>query len=114
MWGGVRCMCVVWLACMCCVCCVYSVCGVWCAWLHDSLVPALRMGTIGPLNRWVGSSAVVLTNQAAITNNRPIIVLKHATLGAVLGNSCLIGKYYSTRAYPSVEWTCCTHSKSPN
>ena len=82
--------------------------------MYESLVPAVGMGGMGPLNRWVGSSAVVLTNQAAITNNWPIIVLKHATLVAVLGNSCLIGQYYSTRAYPSVEWTYCTHSKSRN
>ena len=40
--------------------------------MDDSLVPALGMGTIGPLNRWVGSSAVVLTKQAAIANNCPL------------------------------------------
>ena len=57
-------------------------------WLDDSLVPALRMGTMGPLNRWVGSSAVMLANQAAIANNWPMVVLKHVALGAVLGNSC--------------------------
>ena len=39
--------------------------------MHESLVPALRMGTIGPLNRWVGSSAVVLANQAAIYCQEP-------------------------------------------
>ena len=39
--------------------------------MHESLVPALRMGTIGPLNRWVGSSAVVLANPAAVAKNCP-------------------------------------------
>ena len=45
------------------------------------------MGTIGPLNRWVGSSAVVLTKQAATSNNWSIAALKHAALGAVIGNT---------------------------
>ena len=57
--------------------------------MHKSLVPAVGMGTIGPPNRWVGSSAVVLAKQAAISNNWPITVLEHAALGAALGNSCL-------------------------
>ena len=37
--------------------------------MYESLVPAVGMGGMGPLNRWVGSSAVVLTKQAAIANN---------------------------------------------
>ena len=82
--------------------------------MHKSLVPAVGMGTIGPPNRWVGSSAVVLAKQAAISNNWSITALKHAALGAVIGNSCLIGQCYSTRAYPPVEWTHSAHSNSRN
>ena len=82
--------------------------------MHESLAPAVGVGTIGPLNRWVGSSAVALAKQAATSNNWLITALKNAALGAVLGNSCLFGQHYSTRAYPPVEWTYCTHSKSQN
>ena len=51
--------------------------------MHKSLVPAvgILMGTIGPLNRWVGSSAVVLAKQAAMSKNWPMAALKHAALG---------------------------------
>ena len=70
--------------------------------MYDSLVPALKMGTIGPLDGWVGSSALVLAKQTAINNNGSIIALKNVAFGAVLGNSCLFGQYYSTRAYPPV------------
>ena len=38
------------------------------------------MGAMGPLNRWVGSSAVVLANQAVIANNWSIIALKNVAL----------------------------------
>ena len=82
--------------------------------MHYSLVPALRMGTIGPLDGWVGSSAVVLAKQTAIAKNWPIITLQTVTLGAALGNSGLFGQYYSTRAYPPVDWTYGAHSKSRN
>ena len=73
--------------------------------MYDSLVPALKMGNIGPLGGWVGSSAPVLAKQTAINNNWSITALKNAALGAVLGNSCLFGQYYRTRAYPPVEWS---------
>ena len=82
--------------------------------MHESLVPAVGISAMGPFNRWVGSSAVALAKQAATSNNWLITVLKHATLEAVIGNSCLFGQYYSTRAYPPVEWTHSTHSNSRN
>ena len=82
--------------------------------MYESLVPAVGMGGMGPLNRWVGSSAVVLANQAAIANNWPIIALKHAALRAALGNSCLIDQYYSTRACPPAQWTYGIHFESRN
>ena len=75
------------------------------------------MGTIGPLDGWVGSSAVVLAKQTAIAKiikKWPIITLQTVTLGAALGDSGLFGQYYSTRAYPPVEWTHGAHSKSRN
>ena len=68
--------------------------------MHESLVPAVGMGGMGPLNRWVGSSAVALAKQAAASNNWSITALKHVTLEAVIGNSCLFSQCYNTRAYP--------------
>ena len=81
--------------------------------MHESLVPAVEMGGMGPFNRWAGSSAVALAKQAAASNNWLITALKHAALGAVIGNGCLFGQYCSTRAYPAVGWTHSTHSNTP-
>ena len=72
------------------------------------------MGTIGPIDGWVGSSAVVLAKQTAIAKNSPIVTLQTVALGAALGDSGLFGQHYSTRAYPSVEWTYGAHPKSRN
>ena len=58
--------------------------------MHESLVPAVGMGGMGPLNRWVGSSAVVLTKQAPIATN---CLYKAACFSTVIDQLLLIADH---------------------